>query len=206
MLLRINPQNPQQRLIERVVECLRGGGVIIYPTDTVYGLGCDIKNKRAIERLAQLKGTTIEKANFACILADLSDISEYAVQISTPVYKTMKRALPGPYTFILRASKTIPHFFVSNKKTVGIRVVDHSIPSEIVRQLGNPIVTTSLRDEDLYEEYFSDPELIHERYKGLVDIVIDGGYGGLIPSTIIDCSEDEFKVIREGLGPVDFPD
>ncbi len=206
MLLAIHPTDPQQRLIDRAVEVLADGGVIIYPTDTVYGLGCDILNRKAIERVARLKGVDPEKANFACICADLSIVAEYAVNVSTPVYKLMRQALPGPYTFILRASKNIPHYFQSRKRTVGIRVVDHPIPTRIVERLGHPILTTSLKDEQQYLEYPTDPEAIYERYHKLgVDLVIDGGPGGVEASTIIDCSEgeDAIRVVREGKGRLD---
>lgn len=204
MLLAIHPTDPQQRLIDRAVEVLADGGVIIYPTDTVYGLGCDILNRKAIERVARLKGVDPEKANFACICADLSIVADYAVNVSTPVYKLMRQALPGPYTFILRASKNIPHYFQSRKKSVGIRVVDHPIPTRIVERLGHPILTTSLKDEQHYLEYPTDPREIYERYQRLVDLVIDGGPGGVEPSTIIDCSggEGEIRVVREGKGPL----
>jgi tRNA threonylcarbamoyl adenosine modification protein (Sua5/YciO/YrdC/YwlC family) len=205
LLLKINPENPQERLINQVVECLNDGGVIIYPTDTVYGMGCDIKNKKAIERLCKIKNVSPEKTNFSCICEDVSIISNYATGVSTRVYKLMKQALPGPYTFILKASKNVPSHFQSRKKTVGIRVVDNAIPTEIVRKLGNPIVTTSLKHETGVEEYNTDPELIYERYAKLVDIVIDGGIGGHTASTIIDCSggDDEVIVVREGLGSLD---
>lgn len=204
MLLRINKDNPQERLIDQVVECLQNDGVIIYPTDTVYGLGCNIHSKKAIERVCRIKNANPEKVNFSCICEDLSIVSEYANGVSTPIYKLMKKTLPGPYTFILKASKKIPRHFQSTKKTVGIRVVDHLIPTMIVRKLGNPIVTTSLKHEDEILEYRTDPELIYERYEKFVDIVIDGGYGGNVPSTIIDCSEeDEIILIREGLGAID---
>lgn len=191
--------------MERVVETLKDGGVIIYPTDTVYGLGCDINNKKAVERVAQIKGVNPANANFSCICEDVSIISEYAAQVSTPVFKLMKQLLPGPYTIIVKASKSIPSHFQSKKKTVGIRVVDHNIPTEIVRRLGNPILTTSLKGDDEVLEYNTDPELIYERYKKLVDIVIDGGFGGNMPSTVIDCSQgdDNIAVLREGLGPID---
>jgi tRNA threonylcarbamoyl adenosine modification protein (Sua5/YciO/YrdC/YwlC family) len=201
ILLKIHKENPQERLLQKVVACLQNDGVIIYPTDTVYGLGCDIKSKKAIERICLIKNLSPEKANFSCICQDLSIISEYAIGVTTPVYKLMKKALPGPYTFILKASKNIPRHFQSPKKTVGIRVVDNPIPTEIVRLLGNPIVTTSLKHEDEILEYNTDPELIYDRYKKVVDIVIDGGAGGNIPSTVIDCSnENEILVLREGLG------
>ncbi len=203
-LLRINPDNPQPRLIQQVVDVLQNDGVIIYPTDTVYALGCDVKSKKGLEKIAQIKGVSLEKAHFSCICENVGIISEFAVGVSTPVYKTMKRLLPGPYTFILKASKKIPHFFLTDKKTVGIRVVDHKIPTEIVRLLGNPLVTTSLRDE--LTGYPTDAELIYERYKKQVDYVIDGGAGGMIASTVIDCTGDDMLIVREGLGPVDVLD
>jgi tRNA threonylcarbamoyl adenosine modification protein (Sua5/YciO/YrdC/YwlC family) len=206
MLLTIHPQHPPERLLRQVVECLQRGGVVIYPTDTVYGIGCDINNKSAIERVARIKGVDPAKENFACICHDVGIISTYAVQVSTPLYKLMKSALPGPYTFILKASKTIPRHFQSRKKTVGIRVPDHKVPTELVRLLGNPILTASLKDEDELRQYTTDPELIHERYHKLVDIVIDSGPGGTVPSTIIDASEqdalgnEKLVVVREGKG------
>jgi tRNA threonylcarbamoyl adenosine modification protein (Sua5/YciO/YrdC/YwlC family) len=202
MLLHINPQNPPERLIQQAVDILTQGGIIIYPTDTVYALGCDITQKKAIDRITQLKGLNAEKVNFSCICADLSSITDYAVGITTPIYKLMRAALPGPYTFILKASKNIPKFFQSNKKTVGIRIVDNLIATEMVRMLGRPIVTTSLKQEDTLLEYITEPELIYEKYKKIVDLVIDGGPGGVIPSTVLDVSEGEnaIKIIREGLG------
>ncbi len=208
LLLKINPENPQDRHIDRVVECLRDGGVIIYPTDTVYGLGCDIKNRKAIERVAQIKGVDPSRTNFSCICPDLSILADYTTGVSNTVFKLMKAALPGPYTFILPASKNVPSFFQSKKKTVGIRVVSNPIPTLIVQRLGNPIVTTSLKHDDEILEYNTDPELIFERWGKLVDIVIDGGPGGNIASTIIDCSEGEgqITVLREGLGSLDLLD
>lgn len=203
MLLKINKDNPQERLLEKVVEALRNDGVIIYPTDTVYGLGCDINSKKAIERICQIKGVDPEKVSFSCICSDVSILSDYAVGVSTPIYKLMRRALPGPYTFIVKASKKIPRHFQSKRKTVGIRVVDNNIPTEIVRMLGNPILTTSLKTDPEAEEYATDPELIFERYQKLVDFVIDGGIGGINASTVIDCTEDEPIVLREGLGSLD---
>ncbi len=206
MLLKIHPENPQERQINQAVDILRNGGVIIYPTDTVYGIGCDITNKNAVQRVAKLKGVDPAKANFACICESVAIIGEYANQVDTPTYKLMKRLLPGPYTVILRASKKVPRHFQSKKKTVGIRVVDNNIPTELVKVLGNPILTTSLKHEDDVLEYRTDPELIHERFGKQVDAVIDGGYGGNEGSTIIDASNgfDEIEVVREGLGPVDF--
>jgi tRNA threonylcarbamoyl adenosine modification protein (Sua5/YciO/YrdC/YwlC family) len=208
LILKINADNPQERLINQVVETLEKGGIIIYPTDTVYGIGCDIKNKAAVERICLIKGVDPQKTNFSCICESPAIISEYASGVSTPVYKLMKQVLPGPYTFILKASKRIPSHFQSKKKSVGIRVVDHKIPTAIVARLGNPILTTSLKDTDDILEYITDPELIFERYKKLVDIVIDGGIGGSIASTVIDCSEEDgtVTVVREGLGPIDVLD
>lgn len=203
--LRIHPENPQGRHIETVVDCLRKGGVIIYPTDTIYGLGCDIRNKKAIEKVCRIKGIKPEKANFSCICEDLKIIGEYALHVTTPMYKIMKRALPGPYTFIVEASKSIPRHFQSRKKTVGIRVIDHAIPTQIVHQLGNPIMSTSLHSSDEILEYPTDPDEIFMRYEKLVDIFIDGGYGNIVPSTVVDMSrgEDEIEVLREGLGSLD---
>lgn len=204
--LKFIPNTPPERLLNQVVDILKKGGVVIYPTDTVYGLGCDIHNKAAIERICRIKGVNPEKVNFACICHDVGIISEYAAQVSTPLYKLMRNALPGPYTFILKASKTIPRHFQSRKKTVGIRVPNHKIPTELVRLLGNPILTTSLKDEDELREYTTDPEIIFDRYEKFVDCVIDGGVGGTEPSTIIDASELDARgneiitVVREGKG------
>ncbi|NCC74764.1 MAG: threonylcarbamoyl-AMP synthase [Sphingobacteriia bacterium] len=203
MLLRIHPETPSQRQIEKVVECLYDGGVIIYPTDTVYGLGCDIFKSKAIERVARIKEVKPEKANFSFICHDMSQITEFTKPIDNNLFKLIKRVLPGPYTFILNANSTVPKYIQSRKKTVGIRIPDHNIPLEIVRQLGHPIMTTSIHDEDDLIEYTTDPELIYEKYRDLVDIVIDGGYGGNTASTILDCTGNEIEIIREGLGPVD---
>jgi tRNA threonylcarbamoyl adenosine modification protein (Sua5/YciO/YrdC/YwlC family) len=205
MLLAIHPDNPPERLLRQVVDCLESGGVIIYPTDTVYGIGCDIRNRKAMEKICRIKGIKPEKASFSCICSDLSNISEYAIHVTTPLYKMMKRTLPGPFTFILEASSQIPRYFQSNKKTVGIRVPNHKIPLELVRLLGSPIVNTSLRDNDALIEYTTDPELIHEQYEKLVDIVIDGGFGGNIPSTVVDCSKGDgtWEILREGKGPIE---
>ncbi|MCZ2356168.1 MAG: threonylcarbamoyl-AMP synthase [Bacteroidia bacterium] len=205
MLLPIHPKNPPERLLQKVVDCLRKDGVIIYPTDTVYGLGCDIYSKKGIERICKIKNISPEKSNFSCICESVSIISDYAVQVSTSIYKMMKRTLPGPYTYVLRASKKIPRHFQSERKTVGIRVVDNHIVTDLVRLLGNPMLTTSLREDDNILEYLTDPELIHEKYKSIVDMVIDGGQGGIIPSTLVDCSfeDDTFEVIREGAGSLE---
>lgn len=200
--IKLYAENPELRKIQKIVDILRDGGIIIYPTDTVYGMGCDIHNQRAVERIAQIKGIKTKKHNFSFICYDLSNISEYTRALSTPVFKVMKKALPGPYTFILEANNSVPKILNSNKKTVGIRVPDHSVPRLLVKELGSPILTTSIRDEDDVIEYSTDPELIYEKFKDLVDVVIDGGYGNNIASTILDCTGDEIEVVREGLGPV----
>jgi tRNA threonylcarbamoyl adenosine modification protein (Sua5/YciO/YrdC/YwlC family) len=202
-LIKLYPENPEFKKVQRVVEVLRGGGVIIYPTDTVYGMGCDIHNLRAVERIAKIKGIKPKKHNFSFICYDLSNISEYTRALSTPVFKVMKKALPGPYTFILEANNSVPKILNSNKKTVGIRVPDHSIPRLLVKELGSPILTTSIHDEDEVIEYSTDPELIYEKYQDLVDIVIDGGYGNNVASTVLDCTGSEIEIIREGLGSLE---
>jgi tRNA threonylcarbamoyl adenosine modification protein (Sua5/YciO/YrdC/YwlC family) len=199
-LIRIHPQNPEERKILEVVECLKDGGIVIYPTDTVYGMGCNIYNTKAIERISRIKNT--KPANLSFICYDLSHISEYTNHVSTPVFKLMKKALPGPFTFILQASTKVPKILHTNKKTVGIRVPNHNIPRQIVKELGNPIITTSIKDDDEIIEYSTDPELIHEKFEKLVDIVIDGGYGGNIPSTVVDCTQGDFEVVREGAGVI----
>lgn len=201
--IKIYPDNPNPKEILRVVELLRNGGIVIYPTDTVYGLGCDITNTKALERVAKLKGVKLEKANFSFICHDLSNLSDYVKQIDTPTFKLLKRALPGPYTFILPGNNQLPKEF-KKKKTVGIRVPDNNIIREIVRVLGNPIITTSIHDDDELLEYSTDPELIYEKWQNQVDLVIDGGYGDNTPSTIIDLSEGEPILIREGKGDPSF--
>ena len=203
MLLKLYEKNPDQKVVQKVVELLQYGGVIIYPTDTVYGIGCDITKARAVERVARIKGIRPEKARFSFICSDLSHLSDFANHVDNTTFKLMKSFLPGPYTFILNASTHVPKSIKQKRKTVGIRIPDNNIILEIVRQLGNPILTTSLKEDDQILEYPTDPELIYEEYRDLVDVVIDGGYGGLVPSTIIDCSGDEPEVIREGLGEVD---
>ncbi|MBL7906593.1 MAG: threonylcarbamoyl-AMP synthase [Bacteroidales bacterium] len=200
MLLKIYPENPNPRYIRMVSECLSDGGIVIYPTDTVYGLGCDIFKAKAIERIAQIKGINVNKANFSFICNDLSQLSDYCKPISNDVFKLMRKNLPGPFTFILNANNNVPKLIQSKKKTVGIRIPDNSIPLEIVRELGNPIMSTSIHDEDEIIEYTTDPELIYEKYQNLVDIVIDGGFGDNEASTVIDCTQDEIKIIREGKG------
>lgn len=201
--IKIYPDNPNEKEIAKVVKVLKEGGLVIYPTDTVYGLGCDITNTKALERVAKLKGIKLDKANFSFICHDLSNISDYVRQIDTATFKILKRALPGPYTFILPGNNNLPKEF-KKKKTVGIRVPDNSIILELVRQLGNPIVSTSIHDEDEVLEYSTDPELIFEKWQHLVDVVIDGGYGDNVASTIIDLSEFEPVVVREGKGSTDF--
>lgn len=203
MLLRIHPETPSQRQINMVVECLHDGGIIICPTDTVYGLGCDIFKSKAIERIARIKGIKPEKANFSFLCHDMSQLSDFTKPIENNLFKLMRRLLPGPYTFILEANNTVPKYIQNKKKTVGIRIPDNNIPIEIVRNLGHPIMSTSIHDEDDVIEYTTDPELIYEKYKDLVDIVIDGGFGGNLASTVIDCTGSQFQIIREGLGPVD---
>jgi tRNA threonylcarbamoyl adenosine modification protein (Sua5/YciO/YrdC/YwlC family) len=204
MLVQIHPDNPQERLLNQVIDILRKGGVIIYPTDTVYGIGCDIFNAKAVERIARLKGVKIEKANFSIICQDLSHLSEYARHVDNTVFKLMRRLLPGPYTFILQASSKVPRIFKNKKKTIGIRIPNNNICLEIVRMLGNPILTTSIHDSDEIMDYATDPELIHDNYQNQVDLVIDGGYGNLVPSTVLDCTDSEIEVIREGAGEIDF--
>ncbi len=200
--IKIYNENPNPKEIEKVVRVLRKGGLIIYPTDTVYGLGCDITSVKALERIARIKKVKLAKANFSFICNDMSHLSDYVKQIDTPTYKLLKRALPGAYTFILPGNNKLPKAF-KNKKTVGIRVPDNTIAREIVKALGNPIVTTSIYDEDSVIEYTTDPELIFEKWQKLVDLVIDGGYGDNQPSTIIDLSTYEIKIIRVGKGSLD---
>lgn len=200
--IKIYPENPNEREIAKVVKVLQDGGLIIYPTDTVYGLGCDITNSRALERIAKIKGIKLEKANFSFVCSDLSNLSDYVKQIDTATFKILKRSLPGPYTFILPGNNNLPKEF-KKKNTVGIRVPDNNIALEIVRQLGNPIVSTSIHDDDEVLEYSTDPELIFEKWQNLVDAVIDGGYGDNMASTIIDLSGNEPVVVREGKGDPD---
>jgi tRNA threonylcarbamoyl adenosine modification protein (Sua5/YciO/YrdC/YwlC family) len=198
MLIHIHPVNPQERLIQQVVQVLRQGGVIIYPTDTIYGLGCDIFQHKAIERICQIKNVSPQKANLSFVCYDLSDLSHYAKQLPTPVYRTLKQYLPGPYTFILEASKQVPKILKTKKDTVGIRVPDNKIARCIVKELGNPILSASL-PSGLVEDY-TDPEIIYEKFEKTVNIVVDGGIGGMVPSTIIDFTRDEPELVREGAG------
>lgn len=200
--IKIYPENPNQKEIDKVVKVLQDGGLIIYPTDTVYGLGCDITNTKALEKIAKIKGVKLEKANFSFVCSDLSNISDYIKQIDTSTFKILKRALPGPYTFILPGNNNLPKEF-KKKTTVGIRVPDNNIVIDIVKKLGNPIVSTSIYDEDELLEYTTDPELIFEKWQNIVDLVIDGGYGDNFASTVIDLSGHEPEVIREGKGSLD---
>jgi tRNA threonylcarbamoyl adenosine modification protein (Sua5/YciO/YrdC/YwlC family) len=198
MLLKIHPRNPQQRLLHQVSESLKSGGIIIYPTDTIYGLGCDIYQPKAIERICRIKNLDPQKANLSFICRDLSHLSDYAKSIDTPLYRNLKNYLPGPYTFILPASKQVPKLLKSKKDTVGLRVPDNVICSSILAELGNPILSASLPGE-MVEEY-TDPEIIYEKFGKVVDYVIDGGPGGVVPSTVIDCTTDDWNIIRQGLG------
>ncbi len=201
-LIKLFEENPNPRQVARVTEVLRKGGLVIYPTDTVYGLGCDITNTRALERIARIKGIKLAKANWSFVCADLSNLSDFVRQIDSPTFKILKRALPGPYTFILPGNNNLPKDF-KKRKTVGIRVPDNGIARALVEDLGNPIVSTSIYDEDDILEYTTDPELIFEKWQNLVDIVIDGGYGGNVASTVIDLSSGIPEVVREGKGSID---
>lgn len=200
MLIKIYEDSPNEKSIQQVVDVLKKGGVIIYPTDTVYGLGCDISNHKAIERVCEIRGIKPEKANLSFICYDLTDIAQYTKPFDTATFRVLKKALPGPFTFIFNASNQVPKLLSSKKKTVGIRVPDNSIARNIVQLLGNPIVSASIHDEDEILEYSTDPELIYEKYRDKVDIVIDGGYGDHIASTVVDLTSGEFDVIREGKG------
>ena len=202
MILKIYPENPNQRHISRVIECLQNGGIVIYPTDTIYGMGCDIFMQKSIERITEILGDRKKKDSMTFICADLSDISNYTKPIPNNIFKVMKKVLPGPFTFILEANNNVPKLLQSKKKTIGIRIPDNPIILEIVRQLGHPILSTSVKDEDEIIEYTTDPELIYERFDNMVDIVIDGGYGDNTPSTVVDCTSGEIEIIREGKGDV----
>lgn len=200
MLVKLFNENPNPRDVRKIVEVLRDGGLIIYPTDTVYGLGCDITNAKAVEKVARWKGVPIEKNNFSFICSDFSHVSVYTKPISSSVFKLLKKNLPGPFTFIFEANNNVPKYFKGKKKTVGIRIPDNNIIRAIVAELGNPIVSTSIHDEDEILEYTTDPEMIHEKYQDFADIVIDGGPGELVPSTIVDCTKNEIEIVREGKG------
>lgn len=201
--LKIHPQNPEMRKINRVVEVLREGGIIIYPTDTIYGIGCDLMNRKAVQRLCNIMDIKPNKLDLSFICKDLGQIAEFAKRIDTPVFKVLKRSLPGPFTFILESSSRVPKILDINKKTVGIRIPNHTIPRMIVAELGNPLITSSIKDDDLIVEYTTEPEEIYEDFKNLVDIVIDGGNGGNVPSTVVDCTGDGLVIVRKGLGEID---
>ena len=198
MIVQIHPQNPQERLIKQVVECLKSGGVIVYPTDTIYGLGCDIFQPKAIEKICQIKNIQPSKAMLSFICRDLSHLSDFTKPIDTPIYRTLKSHLPGPFTFILPASKQVPKLLQNKKSTIGLRIPDNMICQRILEELGNPILSTSLPGDNV-EEY-TDPEIIYENFENRVDMVIDGGIGGMTPSTVVDCTSGDCIVIREGAG------
>ncbi|MFW6043500.1 MAG: L-threonylcarbamoyladenylate synthase [Marinilabiliaceae bacterium] len=205
MLVKIYPENPNPREVEKVVKILQEGGIVIYPTDTVYGMGCDINNSKALEKISQIKGINPRKEHLSFICHDLSHLSDYTRPLDSPTFKLIKKNLPGPFTFILPASNNVPKFFKSNKKTIGLRIPDNSIITEIVRQLGNPILSTSIKDDDEVLEYTTDPELIHEKYQDQVDVVIDGGFGDNEGSTIVDCTAGpEPEIVRQGKGELEF--
>ena len=203
MLLQIHPKNPNPRHIKIILECLNDDGVIIFPTDTIYGIGCSINSSKAFERIAQIKGVRKEKANFSFIFHDLSMLSQFTKPISNDLYKLMKRNLPGPFTFIVEANNNIPKLFQSKKKTIGIRIPEQPIITNIVRELGSPIMTTSILDEDEISGFLTDPEEIYDRYKDRVDLILDGGYGDNQESTIVDCTDNEIVVLRQGKGVLD---
>jgi len=204
MLLRIYPENPNPERIRRVVDVLEEGGIIIYPTDTVYAVGCDIRAKKSIDKIAALKGLNPLNPDMSLIFHDMSQLSEYTIIRDNAVFKLLKRNLPGPFTFIVQANNQIPKLFKNRKKTVGIRIPDNEIILELVKELGRPVITTSIHDPDEVIEYTTDPELIYEKYCDFAEIVIDGGYGRNEASTIVDCSSDEIKIIRQGLGILEF--
>jgi len=202
-LLNIHPVNPEQRKIRHVTEIIRNGGLVVYPTDTVYGLGCSLLSKKAIERLCQVIGIKPHKLDLSFICRDLSQISEYARRIDTPIFKLLKKSLPGPFTFILESSSKVPKILDVNKKTVGIRIPDHPVPRSIVEGLGNPLINASIKNEDVIREYTTDPAEIYEDLKHVIDIVIDSGAGGNVPSTVVDCTASPLQIVRQGLGELD---
>jgi tRNA threonylcarbamoyl adenosine modification protein (Sua5/YciO/YrdC/YwlC family) len=202
-LLKIHPLNPEGRKVQRAVDILAKGGIIIYPTDTIYGIGCDLMNRKSIERLCQVMNIRPQKLDLSFICKDLSQISDYVKRIDTPIFKILKKSLPGPYTFILESSSRVPRILNVNKKTVGIRIPDHAIPRAIVAHLGNPLITTSIKNDDVIKAYTTDPEEIYEDFKHNVDLVIDGGPGNNIPSSVIDCTGSELVVVRAGMGDIE---
>jgi tRNA threonylcarbamoyl adenosine modification protein (Sua5/YciO/YrdC/YwlC family) len=201
--IKIHPNNPEQRKINQVVDVLKNGGVVIYPTDTIYGIGCDLLNRKAIERLCRIMDIKPQKLDLSFICNDLSHISEYVKRIDTPVFKILKKALPGPYTFILESSSKVPKILDVNKKTVGIRIPDHHVPRMLVATLGNPVITSSIKDDDKIKTYTTEPEEIYEDFKALVDVVIDSGASGNVPSTVVDCTGNTPTIIRQGLGDIE---
>ncbi|WP_296621479.1 L-threonylcarbamoyladenylate synthase [Marivirga sp.] len=201
-LIKLFEENPDPRKIQQIVDLLKDGAVIIYPTDTIYGLGCDLTNRKAIDKLCWVKGIKPGKINLSFICEDMSHISDYVKNLSTPTFKLMKKNLPGPFTFILPANSNVPKIVNANKKTVGIRIPNNNIPIAIVKALGNPLITTSIKEDDDIVEYPTDPEEIYESFKNLVDVVIDGGYGNNSPSTVIDCTKEPAEIVREGLGKI----
>jgi tRNA threonylcarbamoyl adenosine modification protein (Sua5/YciO/YrdC/YwlC family) len=203
LFIKLYEDNNSQRQLDKVIETLREGGIIIYPTDSVYGIGCDIYNHKAVERIARIKNVKPDKAQFSLICYDLSQISDYTTPISNTIFKLMKKSLPGPFTFILNANNKVPKMFQSNKKTVGIRIPDNKIILTIAREFGAPIITTSVRDDDEIIEYTTDPELIFEKYRDMVDVVIDGGYGNNQPTTVVSCTGSEPEIIRQGIGELE---
>ena len=203
MLIKIYDKNPSEKAIRQAAKVLEDGGLVIFPSDTIYAIGCSIYSQRALERMARIKGVNPKNANFSFLFYDLSQLSEYTRPISNEVYKLMKRTLPGPYTFILEANSNVPKILGIKKKTVGIRIPDNGILLEIMRELGKPVMSTSVHDDDEVIEYTTDPELIHERYEDLVDLVIDGGHGDNVPSTVYDCTGEEIVVVREGKGDIE---
>jgi len=200
MLLQIHPDNPNPREMSMVIDALQNNGLIIYPTDTVYGLAWDINSPKAFDKIVKLKGKNALKENFSMVCNDISQVSQYTLHIDNHIFKLLKNNLPGPFTFILNANNNVPKFYKSKKKTVGIRIPDNNIAQEIVRKLGHPIMTSSLRHEDEVLEYMTDPEFIHEKYEHIVDYVIDGGFGNNVASTIVDCTSNEIEVVRQGIG------
>lgn len=204
MFVRLFNENPNPREIRKIAEILRDGGLIIYPTDTVYGLGCDILNFKAVEKVARWKGIKVEKSNFSFICSDFSHLSDYTKPIPNNIFKLLKKNLPGPFTFILEANNKVPKYFKGKKKTVGIRIPDNNIIRAIVSELGNPVLSTSIHDEDDILEYITDPELINEKYGELADVIVDGGYGELLPSTIVDCTQNGIEILRAGKGELEF--
>ncbi len=202
-LLKIHSKNPEEKKIHRAVEVLKNGGIIIYPTDTIYGIGCDLMNRKSIERLCHIMNIKPQKLDLSFICNDLSHISEYVKRLDTPVFKLLKKSLPGAFTFILESNNKVPKILDVNKKTVGIRIPDHNIPRMIVAHLGNPLITSSIKDDDIIIAYTTDPKEIYEEFKHKVDLVIDGGIGGNIPSTVVDCTTNELQILRQGLGEID---